>query len=143
MKTLFPVAIALLALLALVGCIIVIGPLPTPTLPVLKSPPTVTPGQPQTMPTRQPQTATSGQPPTAKLPTTETPPTTVAPATLAPPSAGDPYADRVLDFKPGSKANARFGNPQVVIGAPDFDEANLRGFLNLGVGGLGHSRVRG
>ena len=49
--------------------------------------------------------------------------------------AGDPYADRVVSFTPGEGANPEFGDPDTVLGPPDFNEATLSGFLNLGVGG--------
>jgi photosystem II stability/assembly factor-like uncharacterized protein len=48
---------------------------------------------------------------------------------------GDPYADQVVSFTPGEGANPDFANPDTVLGSPDFKEATLSGFLNLGVGG--------
>jgi hypothetical protein len=55
--------------------------------------------------------------------------------TPAPPQVGNPYADRVVSFTPGSQAPARFSNTKAVLGKPDFDESTLSGFLTLGIGG--------
>lgn len=48
---------------------------------------------------------------------------------------GDPYADRVVSFTPGSPASTCCNDPGRVLGPPDMDPAAVTGWLTLGVGG--------
>jgi len=48
---------------------------------------------------------------------------------------GDPYADRVVSFIPGSPASTCCNDPDRVLGPPDLDQSMATGWLTLGVGG--------
>ncbi len=119
-------ATVILAAVILSGCTIRIALPPTPSPPVFKFPPTVTPEPPATISLRQPPTISTPSP---------APISGGVPATSAPPKVGDAYADRVASFKPGNPTSARFNDPEATLGRPDFNEAALSGFLTLGVGG--------
>jgi len=49
--------------------------------------------------------------------------------------SGDPYADRVADFGPGSQANPSCADPATALGPPDFNADQLSTFLCLGLKG--------
>ena len=62
---------------------------------------------------------------------TGTPP---SPPPETPPS-GTPFADRVVSFHPGEAANRDWGDPEDVLGPPDFRLNPISGIVNLGIGG--------
>lgn len=74
-------------------------------------------------------------PPTLAASTSPPVSTTTDPVAISP-GGGDPYIDKVISFTPGNPVNPDLGKTESVLGAPDFKESDLTGFLDLGVGGI-------
>jgi len=74
-------------------------------------------------------------PPTLAASTAPSESSTNPPVAISP-GGGDPYIDKVVSFTPGNPVNPDLGKTESVLGAPDFNESDLTGFLELGVGGI-------